>query len=98
LHVLADVWVVPIDAGVAKVYAIDEARARGDSTLGDVGNAVEAIVEPYAMPVDCRRLVETILEPHNDSCALRHTEQWPWVLAIKGVGEDLAASNVTPHD
>ena len=61
-HVFAVVRVVPEDAGIREREAVVEGRARFNQRLREVRDAVEAILEPQAVPVDGRRPVRAVDE------------------------------------
>ena len=98
LDVLAHVWVIPVDAGVGEAKVIGEALARGDGTLGHVGHAIVRVVEPDAVPVHRRRLVERVRELDRDLCALRDLQQRARVLAVEREHRERAPLERTPND
>src|SRR5258706_558167 len=66
LYILAIVRVVPVEAGIRKMDAIRKPPARRDGILGDARSAVEPVVQPDAVPVHCRRLVNRVDELDGD--------------------------------
>ena len=70
-HVLAVMRVIPVDAGVAEVHAVLERAAWRHRLLRDVRHAVEAIVQPHAVPVHGGRKIGAVGEAHDDRGTLR---------------------------
>jgi hypothetical protein len=69
--VLADVGVVPVQAGVGEADLVGEVAANGDRFLGLVRHTVVLVIEPKAVPVDRRLDVSFISDMDGDLRALR---------------------------
>ena len=98
LDVLTHMWVVPVDSGVSEVHLVAKALARPDGRLGDVRNAIEAVVETQAMPVHGGRHVDVIGEVDDDRRAPRGADQRPGVLAVVAEHHVHLAADAAPHE
>ena len=81
--VLADVRVVPVDAGVGELDAGGKVAADWDRRLRLVRSLV-AVLEPQPMPVDGALHVALVLDVDNDLRALLHFQRRPWNRAVVG--------------
>src|SRR5687767_13995612 len=97
LDVLAHVRVIPVNAGVGKSNAIVERLAWLHGLLAHVRHAVEAMVEPDAVPVYRRRLIDRIGESNEHLGILRYPQQRARNLAVERVHRVLAPVNSTPN-
>ena len=68
--VLADVRVVPVDAGIGELDAVGEAAADRDRRLRLV-RAVVAVLDPQAVPMHGRLQVALVRDVDDDLRALR---------------------------
>ena len=73
--VLADVWVVPVQAGVGEPEPVGELAADLDRRLRLERHAVVGVVEPQAVPVDGRRGVAVVADVHDDFRSLPHPQR-----------------------
>jgi hypothetical protein len=64
------VGVVPVRAGVWDGELVDEAPARGDRLLGEMGHPVHGVGDAQAVPVDGGLFGETVLDHHSQGLAL----------------------------
>ena len=62
LDVLAHVRVIPVDAGVGEAKPVGELAAGRDRSLGEARDAVEAVVQPDAVPVHRGGLRQAIVK------------------------------------
>ncbi len=81
--VLADVGVVPVDAGVGEGDVRGVALAGGHRPLGLVGSVV-AVLEPQPVPVDGRLQIALVLDVDDDLGALAHLQRRPGDRAVVG--------------
>ncbi len=65
-EVLADVRVVPVEAGVGELHLAAVAAADRDRQLGLVRDAVVAVLQPQAVPVHRRLHVAVVAGMHGD--------------------------------
>ena len=98
LDVLAVVRVVPVDAGVREVDAVAERPARFDRRLRQPGNAVEAVLEADAVPVDGGRQVEPVGDVDGDRGLLRHLDEGAGILPVEAVHGERAAGDGAPDE
>ncbi len=79
-EVLADVRVVPVKAGVGELQPIGELAAVRDRRLGLLGDAVEAVLEPQAVPVQRRvDVAEVGRLDRRPRCPGRHAASGPGI-------------------
>ena len=98
LDVFAHVRVVPVEARVGKDDLVDELAAGGDGWLGDVGDAVEAVLEAEAVPVDRGRQVDRVREADDDARVLGDAQEGAGVLAVEAVHDEGAAADPALYD
>ena len=53
--------------------------------VGYAFDSVERVLEPYAMPVNARRVRKVIREPHHDLGSTRDFDQRSWILPVVAV-------------
>src|SRR6185503_1849758 len=94
LHVLANVRVIPVDAGVGEAHVIREASSWWHLLLREARHAVEAIVQPHSVPMNGGGLIEPILEADDDRRAARRADERPWILSVEAVHDERTASDV----
>ena len=85
------VGVVPVEAGVGEEDPVLEAPAGGDRVLGEVGHAVEGVVEADPVPVDRGGPGSLVLEVDEDGGVLVHVDEGSRVLPVEAVHDVVAA-------
>jgi hypothetical protein len=81
--VLADVRVVPVDAGVGAVDVVRERVADRNRRLRFM-RPVVAVLEPETVPVNGRLHLGVVGDVHDHGRALRDLERWAWNGAVVG--------------
>ena len=73
--VLADVGVVPVQAGVGEAHLIGEVAADGDRVLGLIRHAVVVVVETQSVPMHGRLGVGVVTNANRDLRSLTHAQR-----------------------
>ena len=92
--VLADVRVVPVQAGVGEAQPVGELAADRDRRLGLVRHAVVGVVEPQAVPVDGRFGVAVVADVHDDFGSLPDPQRGAGDGAVVGEHADAVVAEV----
>ena len=95
--VLADVWVVPVQAGVGEPEAVGELAADLDRRLGLERHAVVGVVEPQAVPVDGRFGVAVVADVDDDFRSLPDPQRRTRDRAVVGQHPDAVVAEGLRH-
>ena len=96
-EVLADVGVVPVEAGVGELEPVGELAAVRDRRLGLLGDAVEAVLQPQPVPVQGRVDVAEVGRLDRDLAVLVDVQCRPGNRAVVAEHPDLGVVDPLAH-